>query len=220
MNSIKRLRKLVTLGAIVLALIHLFFPSLSIDATTLGLLVIALIPWLAPLVKSLELPGGLKVELQDVQEIADKAEEAGLLASGTRQQEPEHSFQLIEKRDANLALAGLRIEIERRLVAIGEKHDLQGPFRGVSHLLRALDRKQVLTHEQRSVLSDLIGLLNSAVHGATVDPQAAAWAMETGPDILESLDRLLQPRTPRVSVQQDEPKFPLGGDIWIPKDEG
>jgi hypothetical protein len=63
----------IALGAIV---VHLARPDLSIDAVTLGLLVLAALPWLAPLVKSLELPGGWKVEFQEVKRTAEEAKSA------------------------------------------------------------------------------------------------------------------------------------------------
>jgi hypothetical protein len=44
---------LVSVLAAGAALIHVAFPSLTIDAVTLGLLAVAALPWLAPVVKSL-----------------------------------------------------------------------------------------------------------------------------------------------------------------------
>jgi hypothetical protein len=41
---------------------------------------------------------------------------------------------------------------------------------------------------ERAVLSDLVALLNSAVHDATVDPEAAQWALDIGPRILQALE--------------------------------
>lgn len=214
-DPFKRLRQIVTLGALVVALVHVIFPTLAIDAITLGLLAIAVLPWLAPLVKSLELPGGLKIELKDVKEAADRAKDAGLLSPASSAPSASHSFQLVANSDPNLALAGLRIEIERRLVTLCEKNDIQVRSRGVGQMLRALDQKGVLTPEQRSALSDLTGLLNSAVHGATVDRQAAAWAMDIAPDLLESLNRLIEPTGPKVFVQSEAPKFAHEGDLWM-----
>lgn len=213
--SLGRLRQFLTLGALALALVHLIWPSLAIDAITLGLLAIAVIPWLAPLVKSFELPGGLKVELQEMQAATAKAEEAGLLPATSNSPKVDHSFQLVAESDPNLALAGLRIEIERRLLALCEKHQIQVRSKGVGQLLRALDERGVLTPEQRSALSDLTGLLNSAVHGASVDPQAATWAMDIGPTLLESLNRLAEPEGSKIFVQKEEPKFALDGDLWV-----
>jgi len=59
---LKRLRQLISLGALLLALAHIVWPTFAIDFVAVGLFVIATLPWVAPLVKSLELPGGWKVE--------------------------------------------------------------------------------------------------------------------------------------------------------------
>jgi hypothetical protein len=91
-----------------------------IDAITLALLVIAAIPWLRPLFKSLELPGGLKVEFQDVKNVTERADAAGLVASQPPGNPNTYSFQLIADNDPNLALAGLRIELERHLGQLAE----------------------------------------------------------------------------------------------------
>lgn len=45
---------------------HICWPNLKIDGITLGLLILVLIPWMAPLIKSIELPGIGKLELQDI----------------------------------------------------------------------------------------------------------------------------------------------------------
>ena len=206
---------MVTLGALAMVLTHILWPSLAIDSITLGLLAIAVLPWLAPLVKSIELPGGLKIELQDLKEITDRAKDAGLLSATHDAPTVSHSFQLVADSDPNLALAGLRIEIERRLVTLCEKHDIQVRSRSVRQMLRALDQKEVLTPDQRSALADLTGLLNSAVHGASVDTQAAEWAMEIAPDLLDSLSRLTEPTGPKLYVQDNEPKFAQKGDLWV-----
>src|SRR6185437_1013550 len=76
-------RLIVTLAALLLALVHIVFPWIAIDGVALVLIVIAVVPWLAPLFRSLELPGGWKVEFQDLQKVAAKADDAGLLARPT-----------------------------------------------------------------------------------------------------------------------------------------
>jgi len=150
-----------------------------------------LVPWLAPVFKSLEFPGGWKVEFQELQKVAVRAEQAGLLAAKDVAPQPEYTFQRVAEHDPNLALAGLRIEIEKRLVALAETHGVGVQGRGLGQLLRILAQRQILTDGERSVLSDLTELLNSAVHGATVDDRAAEWAMDVGPLILKALDDLV-----------------------------
>lgn len=100
----------------------MLWPNINIDAITLSLLAVAAIPWLVPLFKSGELPGGLKLEFQDLQTAERRAVEAGLLDEGPAPS-PSHgySFQVVADEDANLALAGLRIEIEVRLARLAER---------------------------------------------------------------------------------------------------
>lgn len=200
---LRKLRLVVSLGALLLALVHVMWPQLSIDAVALALIVIAVLPWLAPLVKSLELPGGWKVEFQELQKAASRAESAGLLAAEASQQEVEFSFQSIATRDPNLALAGLRIEIEKRLSSLAEIHGLKS--RGamsVGQSLRALAQAEVLSNEERSILVDMVNMLNSAVHGAEVDPRAAAWAIDVGPRLLTSLDERISEAKRRIRPER------------------
>lgn len=186
---LKNLRQFISLCALTLALTHIIWPQLAIDAIALVLIVIAIIPWLAPLVKSLKLPGGWEVEFQDLQKVASRAETAGLLAAETSSKETAFSFQSIANQDPNLALAGLRIEIEKRLSLLAEIHNLsQRRPLSVGQALRALAQAEVLTHEERSILADMVNMLNAAVHGAQVDSSAATWAIDIGPRLLTSLD--------------------------------
>src|SRR5690349_17845222 len=108
-DSLKRLRQVITLGALVLALTHLLWPSAAIDGISLALIVIALVPWLGPIFKSLEFPGGWKIEFQELQKAAVRAEQAGLLSPVPPQIASDFSFQRVAEEDPNLALAGLRI---------------------------------------------------------------------------------------------------------------
>jgi hypothetical protein len=184
----KWLRTLITVLALLAVVAHIVWPALRIDAITVTLLVVAVIPWLRPLFKSLELPGGLKVEFQDLKNVTKRADAAGLVAPEPPADPNTYSFQLIADTDPNLALAGLRIELERRLRQLAESHGMKTDAVSMGKLLRDLNQRELINGVERSVLADLAGLLNSAVHGAEVDRQAAAWALEVGPRILRALD--------------------------------
>ena len=189
--DITRVRNGVTLGALILALLHAVFPSLAIDAVALVLVVVAVVPWLAPLFKSLQLPGGWKVEFQELQKVAAKADDAGLLTPAPAGAQPEYAFQSVAERDPNLALAGLRIELEKRLVRLAEIHGVGTAMQGMGRLLRELARRGILTEDEESVLADLVHMLNAAVHGASVDPRATEWAMDVGPQLIQSFEEKL-----------------------------
>ncbi len=195
MNN-KKLKQIVTISALLLALIHLVWPKLGIDYVTIVLLVAAIIPWLAPLFKTLEFPGGWKVEFQDLQKTSDKADAIGLLSPVNEKEgkDPEYSFMLVADQDPNLALAGLRIELEKKLntLAISRGHEIRA--RGIGGILLEVLNKQLISKEEYSILTDMIGLLNQAAHGAQVDKRSAKWAINVGPRLLKTFEeRAMEP---------------------------
>ena len=60
------LKVAITVTALLCIFARLIWPNIKIDTITLGLLVVAILPWLAVLIKSIELPGGFKVEYHDI----------------------------------------------------------------------------------------------------------------------------------------------------------
>lgn len=194
------MRWLVTLCAVAFAIIHFVWPAAAIDGITATLLLVAVVPWLQPLFKSFELPGVVKVEFQDLQKVEERADAAGLLATApSTDQRPAYSFLQVASSDPNLALAGLRIELERRLEQFARSRNDPDIPRGIGGLLRFLNLRELIGGAERSVLNDLVALLNSAVHGATVDPEAAQWALDIGPRILRALEE--RAASPEVRYQ-------------------
>ena len=197
MTPQRKTQVVITVASLALAGVHLLWPDLRIDAITLILLAAAAIPWLLPLFKSVELPGGLKLEFQELQAAERRAAEAGLLDEHPDPTPPhEYSFQVVADEDANLALAGLRIDIEIRLGRLAERVGISSTRMGIGRLLRLLGDHGILTHKQRSVLEDMVGLLNSAAHGASADQQSAQWALEVGPRLLATLDKRIGQQEP------------------------
>jgi len=178
----------ISLLALLLAGLHAFLPSVQVDLITLTLFAIAVLPWLGSIFRSVELPGGLKVEYQDLRKAEEKATKAGLLKRKEGREKEEPVYATIAGEDPNLALAGLRIEIERRLRQIAQAHDVDASRKGIGQLMRQLQVMGILSQQQITVLSDLLVLLNNAVHGAYVDPRSAKWAVEVGPELIAGLE--------------------------------
>lgn len=187
-ESLSNFRKWITFVALVLATIHILFPAVAFDVVTLVLLGFAILPWLSPMFKSLEFPGGFKVEFPDLERMELKADKAGLLASPQEVEGAKHTFELVAATDPNLALAGLRIEIEKRLRRLAESNDIPARSHGLGRISRELLEHGLLLPEEESTLAELNGLLNQAVHGADVTESASSWAMSVGPRLLAGLD--------------------------------
>lgn len=194
MKSIKRttiLKSTITGLAILVIVSRFLWPTLSIDSITLGLLVIAVLPWLADVIKSAEFPGGWKIEFQDIVDASDRATE-GVEGAAPEHAGPPHSFLNVASQDANLALVGLRIEIERRLRALAEQSDLKHQST-LSGLIRQLSKNGTISVTSASGLHELVEAGNRAAHGAEVDERVALWALDYGPQILASLQTSLIP---------------------------
>lgn len=66
------LRLAVTIGAILAGAIHAVWPGVM-DAITAALLLLAALPWLAPIIKTIEVTGVGKIELRELQRTAQEA---------------------------------------------------------------------------------------------------------------------------------------------------
>jgi uncharacterized protein YecT (DUF1311 family) len=211
----------ITVSAILVGLTHLLFPNLKIDAIFITLNIVAIIPWLEPLLKSVELPGGLKVEFQDLKKIEDEAKKAGLIKPETENSQKElstnansetYSFIEIAEKNQELALVGFRIEVEKRLRNLAEKYSIESNKFSITKLIDALNNKEIITNAETKSLKDIIHTLNYAAHGMDYDIRNANWVIENGPKILESLDEKLEIRGGRFSVGNAEEK-----EHWIDK---
>ena len=108
---------------------------------------LGVLPWFQPLIKSLELPGGLKIELQDVKEATEKIESAREIPAPDHAIQQDESFSVIKnvaEQDPNLALVGIRIELEKRLRGIAQATDISTERMATTALLRELERRQLI----------------------------------------------------------------------------
>lgn len=67
-NNRSKLRIVLSAAALLAAGAHMLTPTVIPDAITLGLLLLAIVPWLSPIIESIDVPGEGRLELQ-VQEV-------------------------------------------------------------------------------------------------------------------------------------------------------
>jgi hypothetical protein len=206
---------ILSLIAIVIAGAHIFLPSVTIDAITIALLVLATLPWLLPYIKDFEIPGVVKISLPETKAATDKLKEEHIInaksarfkittypatitatpAAQTDQEILESTFESlrrISETEPNLALVGFRIEIEKRIVRLAQFFDLKTERIGLSRLVRELIKREIISTNAGSGLTELIALGNKAAHGANVTREAADWVLDVGPSILTQLQDIEQ----------------------------
>jgi hypothetical protein len=201
--KLTKIRWSISIGAALIAVIHFVSPHFSLDTTYIIALVLGVIPWLAPIVKSVELPGGFKIEVRDIKEATDKVIAATEAVAQTFANERPRialtteadaftTIRQLATSDPNLALVGFRIELERRLIALAQRHGIETQRRSAGLLLRELRLREAIPGSIASGLSELLALGNQAAHGAEVSPDAARWMLEVGPTILAILDETIR----------------------------
>jgi hypothetical protein len=196
-----------TVGALIV--VHGIFPNFALDLVTVILLALGVLPWLTRGVESVELPGGVKITLRDVERaeneiasaVAPKQVEAGEPGKAVVIEAPTAVARaealpptiIAAQVDPNLSLVSLRIEIEKRLRTLANSiaEDQRLPL---ARLLRRLQQHGVLDVNIVAGLDELIRLGNSAAHGATVEPDVASWASTQGDEILKTLDEIIRKR--------------------------
>lgn len=193
--------------AISLAVLHQIFPKIMVDATTLGIMCVAIAPWLVRYIKGFEIPGVAKIDLADTKAATDKVTQGvsrradneaptpgvnRVNRSGATntegQNDPFSNLRAVYETDPNLALVGFRIEVEKRILNLARANGLDTDRVPLQQLIRELSVNGIIPAESGSGLIELVALGNRAAHGVEVSPDAASWLLDIGPSILMQLD--------------------------------
>jgi hypothetical protein len=131
---------------------------------------------------------------------AKLAEKCGLLTAMYVEPEKLPTYIKIADEDPELACAGLRIEIERRLCKLARLHGICE--NRLCMVITALGTKGVFTRDQLYVLNNLRQRLNSAVHGNVAEKGTNEWLRLLGPRLVARLDELIKqaPSTSKYSA--------------------
>lgn len=92
-------------------------------------------------------------------------------------------------QDPNLALAKLRIDLERELRRIASTQDVSLDARKISvaYLLESLARNEIIGRDVVSAIKEILPVCNSAIHGGNVKIDVAVKVLDIGADILRIL---------------------------------
>ena len=186
----------ITLVFIGAAVAHTIVPFVTVDSVTITLLAMACIPWAGRLFTKLEIPGLLKVEGEALEKAGDRIVESGLVpiadaSNGKQGKQHVYAFEAVAGGDPNIVLAGLRIELEKRLREIAKSRGLGEERRALHRVIDDLARRSIIRREEARAIADILPLLNRAVHGAAVDRAALEWALDFGPPLLDALEEHL-----------------------------
>ncbi len=182
---------LISIIALALIIVHLFFPEVKIDNITLVLLVLGFLPFFFPYLKSLELPGGFKITLKDAKKVFAKITPGDISNPNVHAEVAQAVSSLdylreIAATDPNLALVGFRIEIEKLIRKMAAEYKL-GSKDSLKQAIKELEEKGRIAPGPASGLMDLVALANQAAHGVKVSPGAINWVLDYAPELFNTL---------------------------------
>lgn len=184
-----RVKVAISTACGLLIVLRLVFPEVKVDAITIGLLVVAVLPWVIAFIDSAKFPGGWEVSFREVRDAGEKIASS----AGPASKPAEHqalSFLHVANLDPNLALVGLRIEIEKRVRVLAESEGLSAR-QPLTRLIRELRARELVPGGALNGIEELVMAGNEAAHGARVDNRVSQWAMDYGPDVIGVLDSLI-----------------------------
>ena len=166
------------LAGIILIFLHGFFPNLFIiDNFIILIYFISSIPFIAQYMKKVKFPGAefeFKEEIRKTGELlhlsgtAKVRTEANAPLTVIKSKTLDNARQLLDS-DPVLALAALRIEIEKSSKVIAKKLDLPiKEKRSITKIIFNLNRKEIFSYEQVKILRKIIQMCNKAVHGEAI----------------------------------------------------
>jgi hypothetical protein len=192
----------LTIAVAMLAAHTLGVRRITVDNTTLVLLVLVLLSPFAAAIKKIKI-GEFEAEIEpeEVKRVAREAQES---LPERKSEEPlqreidvtASTIRNLAETDPAVALAKLRIEIETRL------RRLQQRIRGsasqnarpvaLTHVITELTTAEVLAPQLASTLRDVIAICNRAIHGEDIRGVDADKIVNVGVDPLDALQRNLR----------------------------
>lgn len=178
--------KWLTFLGVILIIIHGFWPNFFIvDTITVLLFFILLLPSVAPYLKRAKIPGvefEFKEEIQETRKVVQRSVEKAKENERTGKAKilPFETFKLsavkklLESEDFVLALAALRIEIERKLrlaanfLRLDDKDKMP-----IFKIVGAMGDRGMLDSDQMVALRRIVIMCNKAIHGSFISKEEA-----------------------------------------------
>ena len=171
------------LVGIILIFLHGFLPKqFVIDNFIILIYFMSSIPFIAQYMKKVKFPGGgfeFKEEIRKTGKLINLSSTAKISThinaslSVVKSETLDNARKLLDS-DPVLALAALRIEIEKSLKVIAKKLDLPiKEKRSITEIIVDLNRKEIFSYEQVKILRKIIQMCNKAIHGAVISKSEA-----------------------------------------------
>ena len=138
-----------------------------------------------------------EIDTKEIQRIKSDAQKNLDLKHTEKEQKPEifattESIKELAKSDSVIALAKIRIELEKVLGRLAKLTSIEVKSYALGSLVNKLSNQEIITPEIGKALREVIGICNRAIHGESISNEGAETIIELGVELLEDLYWLLK----------------------------
>lgn len=180
--------------AITLLGIHTFnFSSISVDSTSILLLIITLIsPFIVSIRKIKYGDFEAEIDPEEVQKIKADADKNTNLSEDTDDRKPDifvatESIRDLASSDPIIALAKIRIELEKILNKLTRVAGVEVKGIALGMLVKTLSNHEIISPSIGKSLTEVIGICNRAIHGEAISEDSANTIVSLGIDLIEEI---------------------------------
>lgn len=175
----------LVITGIALIAVHGFLPAVfRIDNVTILIFFILFLPFVAQYLRKAKFPGAefeFKDEIRETEKLVQMSVEQAKESDKTGKTKilPFETFKLSAVKelldsDPILALAALRIEIEKKLRLLGDFLGISDRDKfSISNFIEAIKKKELLSFEQTTALRKIFNMCNKAIHGSLISKEEA-----------------------------------------------
>lgn len=174
----------VTVVPLAVLVIRHFVPSFKMDNYTIYLILIAMAPWLATWIRTVEFAGVGKVDFNGIH---DAAKQDGLIDDGDKEDYLSKAKSLINigpetKNELVKTLVGIMKQSETMVKEKG-----MDPPKDFIQTIDMLSKKEVIDDNQKRLLLGVADIYSRVLKGKSIDSRIAEFAIKIGPRLLEKL---------------------------------
>lgn len=193
---------------------------LSVDSTSIFLLVLMLIsPFIAAVKKIKFGDFEAEIDIKEIQQIKQDAEKNIELNQPDNEYRPEiyeatDKIRELANSDPVIALAKIRIELEKVLIRLGGRYSLDVKRINLGALVNQLTSQEILSKQIGKSLREVISICNRAIHGEHISTEGASTIVELGIELIENIYWDIKEQSSELSIINEEIISPLESEEY------
>jgi hypothetical protein len=190
-----------------LLFVHSFkLATISVDSTSILLLIVILIsPFISSVTKIKYGDFEAEIDPKEIEQIKAESERSVERFPDEREHRPRifdttDSIQELAESDPIIALAKVRIELEKALGRFARATEIETKSKSLGLLVKKLSHHELVTHQMGKSLSEVISICNRTIHGELISDESAETIVDLGVELILDLYFLIQEQTISGSI--------------------